>query len=484
MSTAFDGMVYSPHTRQELVMLCPINEILYGGSAGSGKSFCIIFSWLQHESLYGWKAKGLVLRKTNPELEDLIQEFKKVFSALPNPPKWNETKRTFTHQSGSVLEMGYLDVDDDKYRYHGRQFTFLAWDELTLWHTPEQYDFLRTRTRSAHGVPVTILSTTNPIGAGAGWVMNRWKIDQYPDGMKPIRLYISTKTYEIYQDRADLDELEDWELPEGIKRWTRIFIPGKLADNPSLDQDGAYRSQLMMQPEKIRKALLEGRWDSVEGAFFEEWDPKVHVVKHFNPPKGGRRWMALDWGTAKPYCALWGYDAPNGEIYVYDELYGWGGLPDKGTMEPASVVAQKILARERERGEYIVERYMDPSCFSKDGHEVSISDIFRQAQVHFQPGPRRNKEGRIALLREKLKVVNGNAQLKIMNNCAHLIRTLPRLQFDTIKFQLYDTKSEDHAVDALLYLLIRNRTDIGAKQIDINGINAARLSRFGEFGVW
>ena len=100
MNAAFEGMVYSPHPRQELVMLCPINEILYGGSAGSGKSFCIIFSWLQHESLYGWKAKGLVLRKTNPELEDLIQEFKKVFSALPNPPKWNETKRTLTHQSG------------------------------------------------------------------------------------------------------------------------------------------------------------------------------------------------------------------------------------------------------------------------------------------------------------------------------------------------------------------------------------------------
>ena len=165
--TEMGGMVYSPHPRQELVMLCPINEILYGGSAGSGKSFCIIFSWLQHESLYGWKAKGLVLRKTNPELEDLIQEFKKVFSALPQPPKWNETKRTFTHNSGAVLEMGYLDVDDDKYRYHGRQFSMICWDELTLWHTPEQYDFLRTRARSAHGVPVTILSTTNPIGSRA-----------------------------------------------------------------------------------------------------------------------------------------------------------------------------------------------------------------------------------------------------------------------------------------------------------------------------
>ena len=41
-----------------------------------------------------------------------------------------------------------------------------------------------------------------------------------------------------------------------------------------------------------------------------------------------------------------------------------------------------------------------------------------------------------------------------------------------------------NCVDSLLYLLMKNRTDIGAKQIDMGGINAARLSRFGEFGVW
>lgn len=472
------GTIFTPHPRQELVMLCPINEILYGGSAGSGKSFCIIFSWLQHERMYGQKAKGLVLRKTNPELEDLVQEFKKVFAALPSPPKWNETKRTFTHPSGAVLEMGYLDVPDDKYRYHGRQFSFVAWDELTLWADSVAYDFLRTRARSAHGVPVTILSTTNPIGAGSNWVMERWRIDEFPDGMRPFRLYTSTRSGEVFEDgHPEWDKLEDIDLPPGIKRWTRIFIPGKLADNPSLDGDGAYRSSLMMQPDKIRKALLEGRWDAIDGAFFDEWDPKVHVVKNFKIPKGGRRWMAMDWGTAKPYCALWGYDAPNGEIYVYDELYGWGGQNDKGTMEPASAVAQKVRAREMDRGEYIIERYMDPSCFSKDGHEVSIADIFRQNQLHFQPGPRRNKEGRISLLREKLKVVNNNSQLKVFDSCYHLIRTLPRLQFDPVNPQLFDSKSEDHAVDALLYLIIRNRTDIGVKGFDMGEINRARLSR-------
>jgi len=477
--------IFHPHPRQELVLLCPCNEILYGGTAGAGKSFAIIFSWVQHERIYGKHAKGLIIRKTNPELEDLVGEFRKVFAGMEDPPKWNETKRSFVHRSGAVLEMGYLDSESDRFRYHGRAFNFVAWDELTLWPTSVPYDFLLSRTRSAHGIPVRILSTTNPIGPGTTWVKRRWRLDQHRNGMVPMTFFIDLDSGKIEEDRPDLEhKSETTLLSEGYRKWTRIFIPGKLSDNPSLDRDGQYRASLMMQPEHIRKALLDGRWDAIEGAFFSEFDPTVHVIKAFQPHKSWKRWMAMDWGTAKPYCCLWFCENPNGEVLVYDEMYGihHSGEPDKGCMEPASLVAQKIRERERQRGEIITERYADPSIFSSDGHEVSIDGLFTGEGVIFQPSGRRDKEARVALMRQYLAVTNGMARLRIMDNCIHTIRTLPMLQFKPNNPELYDTDGEDHAADAISYGLWKNPKDIG-KTSNLRKHNEDLLASFSEFGA-
>lgn len=482
-----DAEVYAPHPKQRAVMLCPAEEILYGGSAGSGKSFAIIFAWMQHEVLNKKNAKGLVLRKTMSELEDLIREFNKVFSVLQMPPKWNETKKTFFYNSGATLELGYLDKEDDKYRYHGRQFSFIAWDELTLWKNDDAYRFLLTRLRSASGVKVTVLSTTNPIGVGAGWVKKRWKIDEYPGGMQPFTQFINLKTGEINEGpMPEFDGMSDTMLAlEGYRRWTRIFIPGKLSDNPTLDKGGAYRASLMMQPEKIRKALLEGRWDAVDGQFFHEWNPDVHVVPWFKPPDGYRRWMAMDWGTAKPYCCLWATEMPDGSVVIYDELYGQhpSGDADKGTMENAVQVAAKIRERERSREDFIHERYADPSIFGDHGNIMTISNLFVKEGVIFQPGGRRDKEARIALLRQFLTVTNGQTRLKIMANCKNLIRTIPLMMFDEKNPAQYDSKLEDHPVDCTLYLLGRNTQVVsaGSKNRDLNSAN---ISRYSGMGVW
>ena len=466
-------------------MLCPANEILYGGSAGSGKSFAIIFSWMQHHATYGIAARGLVLRKTMAELEDLIREFQRVFSVLQRPPKWNETKKTFFYPDVATLELGYLDGEQDKYRYHGRAFSFIAWDELTLWGDDDPYRFLLTRLRSADGAKVTVLSTTNPIGAGASWVKKRWQIDKHPEGMVPFTYYIDLKTGVIRNDEAKFAGVSEDELLKlGVKKWTRIFIPGKLADNPSLDTDGAYRAGLMMQPEKIRKALLDGRWDAVEGQFFPEWDPEVHVVPWFKVPEDARRWMALDWGTAKPYCALWACEMPDGTVVVYDELYGQhpSGDRDRGTMENAVQVAARIRDRERQRGEWIHERYADPTIFGDHGNVMSISNLFAREGVVFQPSGRRDKEARIALFRQYLSVTNRMTRIKFMSNCQNTIRCIPDMMFDKTNPAQYDSKLEDHPVDTVLYLLGKN-PNVTRGENRTKGLNEATIARYSGMGV-
>jgi phage terminase large subunit len=44
-------------------------------------------------------------------------------------------------------------------------------------------------------------------------------------------------------------------------------------------------------------------------------------------------------------------------------------------------------------------------------------------------------------------------RLKIFDNCVNLIRTLPMMRHDRTNPEDLDTKDEDHAVDALRYLL-------------------------------
>lgn len=470
--------IWIPHRRQQLVLQCPAHEILYGGAAGAGKSMLLIFDWIKHYQSHGKNAKGLMIRRTYPELEDLIAELKRVFSGMQGAPKWMEAKRWFQYPDGAVLEMGYLESYDDALRYQGRAFTWLGFDEITHLRDPKAYEFLLTRMRSAHRVQVRVVCTTNPGGPGHSWVMKRWKIDTNPSGMVPN--VIETK-------------FKDTDGCERVKRWMRIFIPGRLEDNPTLDADGSYRANLMMKDERTRKMLLEGRWDVVDGAFFGEWDPSVHVVRSFKPPAHWKRWMGADWGTYSPCAFLWFCQSPNGEIYVYREIYGikldedGDFIPNKGWGKTAREVAQLIRAREREAGEIITERYLDAHDFKKAGHETSIADEFQREGVFFQPskkGTRDASEGPVNHLREFLKVTNGQTRLKFMDCCVHTIRTFPQIQTDPANPNVYDSKGEDHAIDACIYGLRRNTAD----NDDVNRAsrakraNSQRLQQFASSG--
>ena len=426
--------------KQALVISCPCNEILYGGAAGSSKTYCIILDWIAHHERHKGKAKGLILRHTYAELKDIMNEVDGIFATLPNSPKWNNDDKSYYYTDGAILELGYLDVFKDVKRYIGRSFNWRGNDELTQWPTDEEYEILNTRMRSTDDISVRVISATNPGDVGHNWVMHHWKIDENPAGMKPI----VTETL----------------LPDGRTiKWSRVFIPGKLEDNKPLDDSGAYRANLMNKPEHLRKMLLEGRWDVVEGNYFAEWNPEAHICKAFIPPASWKRWMAADWGTATPYAIGWWTRAPDGTIYCYRELYGDGGKPNLGSRETADQVAEKIRRIENEAGEYIKERYLDSSCFSPTGQDLSIGGIFAHNGVHFQEAYRKNKADAIENFRSYLKVVNGVSALRFMDNCVHHIRTIPRVQTDRNHPGQYDTDGEDHCADEAVYALRRYMTD-------------------------
>ena len=230
--------------------------------------------------------------------------------------------------------------------------------------------------------------------------------------------------------------------------------------------------------------LLDGRWDITEGAFFDEWDPKYHVVKAFKPPEDWKRWMAGDWGTTAPYAFLWFCQSPGGEIFVYREMIGWDGKDfNKGVREAPSVVADRI--RGFEEDEWVQERWLDASCFDNEEIGLSVSEQFRAKGLVFQKSQKKFKSGSIAMFRDYLKVTNGMCRFHVMDNCQYLIQTLPLLMVDKNNVEQYDSDGPDHAADGLLYGIRRNiksKEEI-AKARGVSERNLRVLRRFGSYGA-
>jgi len=148
---------------------------------------------------------------------------------------WSDREKTWQFPSGATLSFGYLEHENDRYRYQGAAFQFIGWDELTQ-QAESSYRYLFSRLRRLEGslVPVRVRGATNPGGVGHEWVRQRF-------------------------------------LTEG-----RPFIPSRLSDNPHLDQDEYVRSLAELDP-YTRQQLLDGDWFALPpgSKFRREWFPIV-----------------------------------------------------------------------------------------------------------------------------------------------------------------------------------------------------------------
>lgn len=407
-------------------------EVLYGGAAGGGKSdalLCFPTRYLPHP-----KFRGLILRRSYPELADLISRSEEIFPHLNGV--YSRSRRRWTFPSGARLEFGYLERDKDKLRYSGRAFTYIAFDELTQYANDTLYRFLMSRLRTTKDtkLPLFIRSTANPGGPGHAWVRERFTI---PDDGKA--------THQIDPDTG----------------FRRIFIPARISDNAYLAGTD-YEKFLRGLAENDRKALLEGRWDVYEGQAFTEWNPFKHICEPFAIPDGWKRWRGGDDGYNKPACILWFAQSSDGDIFIYNEIYE--------RLQYAGELGLKIRKRD---GDYILDGLLDNAAFADTG--LSKRNVHRSRGDEMNAkgcrwkgaakGPGSRIQGK-ALIHAALKLrADGAPTLRIFRNCKNLIRTLPALPYDTLNPEDIDTNAEDHAYDALRYGLQRVESLITVKRI-------------------
>jgi hypothetical protein len=434
-----------------------VDEVLYGGAAGGGKSEWIL--WHLYELALKYPGfKGLAIRRTFPELRrSLIRRSLERFDR--DVCKYLTSEHVWYFVNGSTIEFGYVEHDRDVYQYQSAEYDCVAWDELTQFPTdfPYTYLFSRLRTRvqlRAMGLNPHVVAGTNPGNVGGPWVKSR-----FVDPGAPGKMH------------AHLVEIDN-EAPREVRR---VFIPAKLADNAYIDA-GAYRRALANLPPAIRKALEEGSWDAVEGQYFTEWDRSVHVVKPFEIPAWWRRIRGIDFGYTAPMCCLWIAFDQDGNAIAYRELYGTEML--------AGEQAKKAVAMSRlnpggptERIDYSVA---DPSVWARTGAGPPIAQQYADQGLHCRKASNQRIAGwqqvraflRIQTASDGTKVPG----LRIFETCHNLVRTLPMLVHDQTHPEDLDTDGEDHAADALRYALM-SRPLRSVKPDDAEGTPEEQLAK-------
>jgi len=253
-------IVWQPTDKQAEFLACPDYEVLYGGAAGGGKSDALLIdAWcLAHNGAQHPLHRAIIFRRSYPELKELIDRSHALYPHFISGIKYNKNEHRWTTPWGAMVEFGYLNNDADRFKYRGRAWNYIGFDELTLWPSSTCYRYLTSRNRTtARDLPCYMRSTTNPDGVGQRWVMEHWGIEE--DGKAaclPVNIACEVS-----------DGNDGWQWVE--RAIVRRFIPAKLNENPHLRGSG-YRERLMMLSPEERAALLEGRWagNQVEGSFY------------------------------------------------------------------------------------------------------------------------------------------------------------------------------------------------------------------------
>lgn len=427
------------------------SELFYGGERGGGKSDFQLGYQEDGALRYDAQWRGIMFRKTYPELEELQSRAMEIFSNSGGIFKSQQSatypfSNAWYWPGGASVKMRYIENEKDYGRYHGHQYTGISFDEVTEYATPAGLLRMLSTLRSAAGIPCTVRLTGNPGGVGHAWVKSRY-IDVGP----ACQPYTDAET-----------------------GFTRMFIPSRLTDNAILLQhDPAYRTRILAATfgnDALRKAWTEGDWNIVAGAFFNCWSSRM-IIQPTALPDWWTRFRSGDWGSARPFSFGWwaiagdhwehpsGQIIPRGSLVRYREYYGCEDTvknPNTGVKLPAEEVGKKII--QLEAGEKITYSVLDPSAFSSDGGPSIAERIYegsgRKVMFERADNARVATKGAIGGWDQMRARMIGEDDLPLIycfSTCKDSIRTIPMLQHDENRLEDVNSDMEDHAGDDWRY---------------------------------
>ncbi len=447
---------------QQAYMDCPVLEALLEGTRGGGKTVTFLMDFAQGVGKgHGADVRGILFRRTFPELKDIVEQSLKWFTQVFPSASFNKQKHEWRFKSGESLRFGYMQKPQDYYGYHGHNYTWIGWEELTTWPDDVCYKRMFSTLRTANPkIRLKIRATTNPYGVGHNWVKARF------------RLPVGPKRQHTGIIRVDGE-------PE------RVAIHSHLRENRVLlHADPMYiqRIRVAARNKSELDAWEHGSWDIIAGGMFDDlWAPTVHILPTFPASAIPHTWRidrSYDHGQSKPFSVGWWAES-NGEPMILDdrkigtvrgdliriaEWYGSTGQPNEGLRMSAHDIARGIIAREDTMGlaGRVEQGVADASIFDVESvtGERSVAGDMSYMGIDWDPSDKRpgsRKQGweKIrSMLRGAVTPENGHREepgLYVSEDCHNFLRTIPVLPRSDRDPDDANTEAEDHIADETRY---------------------------------
>lgn len=274
-------MIIRPQPKQEEFLSNPADIVIYGGAAGGGKSWSLLYEPLRHvdNPEYG----AVIFRSTMTQITEqggLWDASMKLYTLYPNTRPIRSPKPFWKFPSGAKVSFRQISRDDDVYDWQGTEIPCIEFDELT--HFSEfQFFYMLSRNRSTCGIKPYVRASTNP--DADSWVASfiAWWIDQdtgyaIPERSGKIRYMARINEEIVWGDTPDeviqaADEA-DYDVKitkDDIKSVS--FVASNVYDNQVLlKANPGYLSNLKAQSIVERERLLFGNWKikAAKGLFF------------------------------------------------------------------------------------------------------------------------------------------------------------------------------------------------------------------------
>jgi predicted phage terminase large subunit-like protein len=235
--------------------------VLYGGSAGGGKTVGLLLDFAREELISNPNYGGIIFRRTSPQIRNeggLLDASSRLYPTVD--AKLNQTFLEWKFSTGATVRFAHLQHEKNVFDWQGTELARVGFDELTHF-TKKQFIYIMSRCRSTIGIKPLVRATCNP--DAESWVAElvEWYIDEagypIPERSGVVRWFV------VYEDNfvwADTEEELRDRFP-GINPKSFTFIPSKLTDNPILmESDPGYLANLQMQHSIDRARLLDGNW--------------------------------------------------------------------------------------------------------------------------------------------------------------------------------------------------------------------------------
>lgn len=501
---------------QVLALGAPVNHIVYEGTRGPGKTDTQLMRFRRNVGRgYGKFWRGIIFDRQYKNLDDLISKSQRWFGEFDDGASYSGAGGggRWKWPSGEQLLFRHIKKANDYWQYHGHEYPFIGWNELTKYPTSELYDVMMSCNRTSFipdnypvyvdardlerglwtlvskrhpfamkkllpEIPLEVFSTTNPFGPGHNWVKRR-----FIDVAKPGE--VVKKAINVFNPRTQ-------EREDVVKTQVRIF--GSYKENRYLNPE--YVAELeSISDENKRRAWLYGDWDVIAGGAFDDlWRENVHVKPRFNVPSGWYLDRSLDWGSSHPFWVGWwalangeSVTLPTGSVFtpaagsliLFHEWYGTREIgTNKGLLMSAKEVALGVKKREKElkeakwcHGKVYAGPADNQIANVYDRETDSIEKIMKDNGVLWKSSDKGHgsRKNGLQIFRDRLEAsIKGEGPgIYFMSHCSAATGTIPILPRDEDDQDDVDTTAEDHPWDGTRYRVLSgvNRT---AREVNVS----------------